>query len=79
MRSPFLCGARSGPSRRSVITATTHATRAKIARALSPFAMKNANGSTRSRRTAVSALAIAPLLGPLTPHNAKHTLEITLG
>ena len=41
-----------------MINATTHATRAKIAERRSPFAMKNANGSTRSRRTAVSALAI---------------------
>jgi hypothetical protein len=47
-----------GPSRKSVINATTHARRAKIAERRSPCAMKNANGRTRSRRTAVSALAI---------------------
>src|SRR5580698_722568 len=61
-----------GPSRKSVINANTHATSAKIAETLSPLAMKNANGSTRRRRTDVSALAIAAYSGPSTPHERRH-------
>src|SRR5580704_5791916 len=48
-----------GPSAKSVASATTHAINAKTAERTSPFAMKNANGATRSRRIAVSALAIS--------------------
>jgi hypothetical protein len=43
---------------KSVVNATAHAIRAKIAERSSPFAIKKAKGSTRSRRRAVSALAI---------------------
>src|SRR5689334_24144040 len=65
-----------GPSAKSVTSATSQAINAQTAESVWPLAMKNANGRTRSKRMAVSALAFFMARGHTDSARSEDTSEL---